>query len=223
MRRDATAQHGFTLLEIIVVLAVLGSLAAILTPIGFGYIEDANIRRAGVDANRLAIAINKMYTDSGRWPFYADGDGPSVYTAGTDAAVLTSNAVCSGGSCTDDALPSDSTGGATWDLAGDKLDNLRHHLITNTPFGSTDAAKDYVSLGARAWKGPYVDRIPDTDPWQRSYVVNVSNLDPQIALNSLKWVVVLSAGPNGAIETSADALMSANPAPAGDDIVARVR
>ena len=223
MKRDAAAQHGFTLLEIIVVLAVLGALVAILSPIGFGYIEDSNIRRTQVDVERLAIAINKMYGDTSRWPFYADGDGANAYTSGTDAALLTSNAVCAGGICTDSSLPEDDTAGDAWALGSSKIDNIGNQLVTNTPFGSTDADKDYATIGAKAWKGPYVDGLATTDPWQNSLIVNVRNLDPSVAFGSLKWVIVISSGPNGRLETSPEILMTANPAAGGDDIVARVR
>jgi type II secretory pathway pseudopilin PulG len=212
-----------TLLEVIVVLSVLGALMAMLGPIAFTYIEDGNIKRATADANRIAVSINKMYTDTGRWPFYNDGDGSSGYTAGTDAALLTSNAVCSDGSCTDDTLPTDGTSGTAWDLDSSTIDGIANQIVTNTPFGSSDANKDYATAGVRAWGGPYVDRIPSTDPWQRSYIINTRNLNPSVAYNSIKWTVVISAGPNGTLETSPETLLTANPTASGDDIVARVR
>jgi prepilin-type N-terminal cleavage/methylation domain-containing protein len=223
MRRDATAQHGFTLLEIIVVLSVLGALAMMLSPTAFRYIEDGNVRRTQVDAERLAIAINKMYTDTGRWPFYADGDGSGAYTAGTDAALLTSNAVCVDGECTDATLPEDDTAGDAWALGSSTIDNIANQLVTNTPFGSTDANKDYLTAGNKAWKGPYVTQLPTVDPWQNSLIVSVRNLNPAVAFGSLKWTVVISSGPNGRLETSPEALMTANPVAVGDDIIGRVR
>ena len=223
MKRVVIGQAGMTLLEVIVVLAVLGALTAAMAPIAFSYIEDGNIRRTQVEVGRLAVAINKMFVDTGRWPFYADGDGTGGYTSGTDAALLTSNAVCSGGNCTDATLPTDGTGGEAWALGSSKLDSIANHLITNTPFGSTDANKDYNTTGLKAWGGPYVDQVPPMDPWQRSLLVSVRNLDPSVAYGSLKWVVVISAGPNGTLETSPETLMTANPVAAGDDILARVR
>ena len=223
MTRGVDGHHGFTLLEIIVVLSVLGVLAAMLTPVAFRYIEDGNVRRMEVDARRLAIAINKMYSDTGRWPFYADGDGSNAYTSGTDAALLTSNAVCVAGDCTDATLPEDDTAGDAWALGTSRIDSIGNQLVTNTPFGSTDANRDYPLTGPKAWKGPYVDQLPATDPWQNSVIVSVRNLDPSVAFNSLKWVIVISSGPNGRLETSPEVLMTVNPTPAGDDIIGRVR
>lgn len=223
MGRVRTGQHGFTLLEIIVVLAVLGALAAMLGPIAFGYIEQGNVRRSQGDTQRLAVAINRMYVDTGRWPYLADGDGANGYTSGTDAALLTSNAACTAGTCTDARLPADGTSGSVWALGSSKLENIANQLITNTPLGSTDADKNYTTSGRKAWNGPYIDQLPSTDPWQNSYLVSVRNLDPSVAVSALKWVIVISAGPNGTLETSPDLLMTSNPVPAGDDIVGRVR
>src|SRR5688572_27275459 len=107
MRRIAAAQAGFTLFEVIIVLSVLGALTALLGPVVVGYVEDGNIARTETEAKRLATAINKMRADTGRYPFYNDGDGALSYASGTDAALLTSNAVCTGGSCTDATLPDD--------------------------------------------------------------------------------------------------------------------
>ena len=102
--------------------------------------------------------------------------------------------------------------GTTWVFTG-KADSLTRQLITN--------ASSYPTSGGRAWKGPYVDAIPALDPWGRSYLVNIANADPDAATN--KWVVVISAGPDGNLDTAADTLGTANPTVGGDDVVARVK
>lgn len=89
--------------------------------------------------------------------------------------------------------------------------------------GSAVAGKKYAVTGSRAWKGPYVDRIPSVDPWGRSYVVNIANADPTVAAASQKWVIVISAGPDGNLNTSATAALASSAEPTGDDIIARVR
>jgi len=214
---------GFTLMEIIVVLAVLGALAAMLAPVVFRYIDDANVARAQADVSTLAAGITKMYKDTGRWPFYKDGNDALAYTSGTDAALLTSNgATCTTG-CTDATLPEDGTSGDLWALATAKKDNVANQLVTNTPFGSTASADVYATTGSRAWQGPYVDRVPATDPWGRSYVVNVANADPGVAASSQRWVIVISGGPDGTLETDPTAALFSNAVPVDDDIIARVR
>src|SRR5437773_8445555 len=94
MKKTVRNQKGFTLLEIIVVLAVLGALAAMLTPVVFRYIDDANLTRAQGDTQTIAAAIQQMYKDTGRWPFYKVGTGPLTIAPATDAATLTSNPAC---------------------------------------------------------------------------------------------------------------------------------
>ena len=215
MKTAIRNQKGFTLLEIIVVLAVLGALSAMLTPVVFRYIDDANRTRAQGDTQTLAAAIQQMYKDTGRWPFYAVGTGKNSYVSGTDAALLSSNSACDLAdtdlATCDNAEPVTDSG-TTWVFTG-KADSLARQLITN--------ASSYPTSGGRAWKGPYVDAIPALDPWGRSYLVNIANADPDAATN--KWVVVISAGPDGNLETAADTLGTANPTVGGDDVIARVK
>ncbi len=217
MKKILWNQKGFTLLEIIVVLAVLSALAAMLSPVVFRYIDDANRTRAQADTSALAAAINQMYKDTGRWPFYKVGTGKLKYTAADDATDLTSNASCTAGACTDTTKP-EIGAGTNWALS--KLDSVADHLITNTPFGT---GTPYATTGSRAWKGPYLDRIPNLDPWGRSYVVNIANADPDAEGTSQKWVIAVSAGPDGILDTAADTAGTANPQTAGDDLVARVK
>jgi hypothetical protein len=131
----------------------------------------------------------------------------------TDAALLTSNTACTIASADlaacDLTAPVATTG---WTFT-QKADSLTRQLITN--------ASAYPNTGGRAWKGPYVDAIPPMDPWGRSYLVNIANADPDAATN--KWVVVISAGPDGNLETAASTLATANPVAGGDDVIARVK
>jgi len=164
-------EKGFTLLEIIVVLAVIGALAAILSPVVFRYIDDANRARAQADTRTIAAAIQQMYKDTGRWAFYAAGDERPLAFASVDANILTSNNACNGapaaGSC-DTTAP---VTGSNWGtFSAIKFQSLASQLIDNDPVYSTS--------GGRAWKGPYLDAIPGLDPWGRSYLVNIGAADP---------------------------------------------
>lgn len=220
MRNVKRNQKGFTLLEIIVVLSVLGALSAMLAPVVFRYIDDANASRAQNDVSALAAAINQFYKDTGRYPFYKVGTGKLPYTAATDAAILSSNILCVGtAGSADTTAPVD---GGSWGVGAALCDSLTNQLIANTPMsGATPAGTAYATTGPRAWKGPYLERVPATDPWNRSYVVNIDNADPSDT--TPEAVYVLSAGANGTIETTATTLATASPAAGGDDIIARVK
>ena len=219
MKKVQKHDAGFTLLEIIVVLAVLGALAAMLSPVVFRYIDDANRTRAQADTTATAAAINQMYGNTGRYPFYASGTGALAYSATTDAELLTSNTACSGAPAAitcDTTVPAagSATGWGTLSGTGaSKGASLTSHLIQNTPA--------YATTGPRRWRGPYLAAIPTLDPWGRSYISNISKADPNDATPEAVWV--LSAGANGIIETNGDTLTTANPSVGGDDVGARVK
>ena len=218
MNKVIRNNKGFTLLEIIVVLAVLGALAAMLSPVVFRYIDDANRARAQGDANTIAAAIQQMYKDTGRWAFYDNGVGKLTYTSGTDTAILTSNNLCN--SATPQAMSCNTTapvtGGSWGDFSTVKADSLAGQLIENDPA--------YSTARPRAWSGPYLEAIPALDPWGRSYLVNIGNADPDAeGSTTQKWVVVISAGPDGNIDTSATSVVNTNPAVSCDDVISRVK
>jgi prepilin-type N-terminal cleavage/methylation domain-containing protein len=209
MSANRNGQAGFTLLEIIVVLAVLGALAAIMTPVVFRYIDDANVSRAQGDVTSIAAAINKMYKDTGRWPNKAVGTSNAAWAVATDPSILTSGSGCtSAGTLATCDTTEPGAGTTTWAFTA-QGDSLERHLITN---GAT-----YAVTGNKAWKGPYLDNISGTDPWGRSYLVNVAG----ISGNSK--VIVISAGPDGILQTAWNEALETSAAGAGDDIVARVR
>jgi prepilin-type N-terminal cleavage/methylation domain-containing protein len=230
-RRRSPGAAGFTLLEIIVVLAVIAALAAILTPVVFRFIDDARTNEAKANANMLATAIVQLFKDTGRWPFCKNCQGPLAYQAAADADHLTSNEACTGAaalSTCDTRAPADGTAGALWAMGAGRADSLTNHLIKNTPFGGTAGSAAYATTGAKKWKGPYLDRSPGTDPWGRSFVVNIKNADPakeqsDTTANGLRWTIVISGGPDGTLQTDPTTFAVANPSPVGDDVVARAK
>jgi prepilin-type N-terminal cleavage/methylation domain-containing protein len=146
--RKLTAQ-GFTLIEIIVILAVISILVAIMTPTVLKYIEEAQLNRASEDVKVINAALNDIIKDTGKYPG-SELNGSATFLVGPGT------------------LPT--TGAATWaTTSNDEL--LLDHLIVNNPGDGTP----YVSTGRRRWRGPYV-QVLNEDPWGNAYQVNASTL-----------------------------------------------
>src|SRR5438105_13609867 len=74
---------GFTLIELAVVLAIIAVLAAVLTPMVTGYLDQARTARAQADVRTIADAIKLFNRDTGRWPIY---DSSTAYGTNTTPA-----------------------------------------------------------------------------------------------------------------------------------------
>ncbi len=190
---------GFTLIEIIVILAVISILVAILTPTVLKYIDEARDDRAKEDVKNISAMLNDLIKDTGQYPgsmtaksfICGPGDIASPGTSGWAA----NSAACTTGT-------------------GKTSNSLSNHLVVNDPNedGTTDSTGDYRTTGKR-WKGPYLTNISE-DPWGNAYEVNVSTL---VGGNtSVTWVI--SAGPNGTFNTSTSASTLS-----GDDIGVRIK
>lgn len=66
--RRATRRAAFTLLEVLVVVAILVILAGVASISIFRYMEDAKVGRAKADMQALEKAVKSYYTQNGEWP-----------------------------------------------------------------------------------------------------------------------------------------------------------
>jgi general secretion pathway protein G len=66
-------QAGFTLLELLVVLAILGLLAAIVGPQVIRYLGSSKSQTASVQAKNVAAGVNLFRLDNGRFPTPEEG------------------------------------------------------------------------------------------------------------------------------------------------------
>ena len=64
----AVAERGFTLLEIMVVVVIIGLLAAIVVPNFMGQVDTAAINRAKQDIRGIETALNLYRLDNFRYP-----------------------------------------------------------------------------------------------------------------------------------------------------------
>jgi prepilin-type N-terminal cleavage/methylation domain-containing protein len=197
---------GFTLIEMAVVLGIIAILAAILTPIAVGYIDQARTTRAEADVRAIAKAYLLYYRDSSAFPIY------QYRTGGTTFSCQMSGVTTSGG------VPTGSHSGWAGGLgcaAGTSflmrsILNLNSWGLATNPGG-----------GAIAWRGPYLDGLDMNDPWGTPYFVNSKSLDALAANN--RWGFAISAGPNGTLDTDPQQAKTGAFAVSGDDIVALIK
>ncbi|HHT9107156.1 MAG TPA: prepilin-type N-terminal cleavage/methylation domain-containing protein [Candidatus Wunengus sp. YC63] len=195
---------GFSLIEIVVVLAIMGVIAAFLTPMLFNYMSDSKLRRAQSDVQNIAAAINRFNTDTGVYPVYTD---KPLQKAKASVKVLVTNG--------NDA---EATGFTTWNETWSTNSYLQSHL-------EKGLIKDGVSYSEAVqnpnkWAGPYMTDFK-ADSWGNRYYVSTEGFTP----GSSKAAFVLSAGPNGAIDTvlSQESGTSSAFAVGGDDIAYRIK
>src|SRR5438132_5469357 len=80
LRRHTMKSKGFTLIELAVVLAIISVLAAVLTPIVVGYLDQARLARAQADVRTIADAIKMYRNDTGVYPFFDSSSDASTGT-----------------------------------------------------------------------------------------------------------------------------------------------
>ncbi len=200
-------KRGFTLIEIVIVLAVIAVLAAFLIPTMWGHSEKSRALRAMNDCKTIAEAIMNFYQDTRAWPVYSD----SATTPVTPPSKATIDVLFTDGN--EAELGSNITG---WPPGGNRS-ALQDHLEK----GRTSGGQSYPTALPFAWKGPYLTDFK-SDPWGSKYYINATYLQPGSANNAV-WV--LSAGPNGLIETNFTQPVSGTMAPSlgGDDIGYRIK
>src|ERR1700758_677670 len=63
--------RGFTMMEMVIVLAIIGVLAAVLTPMVTNYVEQSRVAKAQSDVQTIGEAIGRFERDLGRYPMWS--------------------------------------------------------------------------------------------------------------------------------------------------------
>lgn len=85
-RATWAAERGFTLIEIMVVVVIIGLLAAIVAPNLIGNIDQAAVNRARQDIRSIETALNLYRLDNFKYPSSDDGLEALVMNPGESAA-----------------------------------------------------------------------------------------------------------------------------------------
>ncbi|HEX4080114.1 MAG TPA: type II secretion system major pseudopilin GspG [Rhizomicrobium sp.] len=73
LARRRSDEAGYTLMELLVVLAILGLLAAIATPMVLHYLDSAKVSTAKTEVSNLAAGLDLFKYDVGRYPTTEEG------------------------------------------------------------------------------------------------------------------------------------------------------
>lgn len=191
-------EAGFTLIEIVIAVAIVAIFAAVLSPMVFRHLEDAKVGVASTETETIGTAILTYYKDVGKWP-YTDENGPSGN--GIDR-LISSTKIAEGSG------PEAGSAARKWGSFG-TAKQLGDYLYSNNADDNTgsnaggETDQDWPTSGAGAWRGPYIESYTMNDPWGNAYVVNCRYF-PSGGYDGgvIHKVIVLSAGPNGKWETS---------------------
>jgi len=184
--------RGFTLIEVVVVVAIIALLAGILTPLIFKYIDEANETRALGDCRNISTSLLLFHKDTGTWPYYVTNMQKVDYIYGNMGDMPS-------------FLPEAQT---SW---GTTAEDMYFMLVTNGRGDTTyyrykrAATEDARGVGMlrHGWNGPYLPYVTD-DPWAYKYVVSVGAFPYGNRPGTLQYenhVWCLSAGPNFQVDT----------------------
>lgn len=79
-------QAGFTLVEIMVVVVIIGLLAAFIVPRVMGRVDDARVTKTRADIQAIETALTLYRLDNGRYP--ASAEGLAVLSSGASGGYL---------------------------------------------------------------------------------------------------------------------------------------
>ena len=99
--RKLGTSRGFTLIEVLVVTAIISTLASLATLSGKEFFEQARVAKARAEMDTIAKAILLLESDTGLWPGHQN---PAVHS-GAGNEVWDLSACSAGLVCTDGGYP----------------------------------------------------------------------------------------------------------------------
>jgi type II secretory pathway pseudopilin PulG len=231
------AEHGISLVEATMILAVMALLTALTAPAIGGFINEGNQTKAAEDVKVIGVALQRMLRDTGETMALANGASTS---SGFGPSHSSSNGVpLLGGEGATPAAAVARGGLTNWDSSNGSpaaaiVSSLAGQLTTNTAgyrtltgmsvTGNFDPSGGATFNSKFGWRGAYLPDNAGPDPWGRRYAVNAeflgrisgSTSGAPNQVNADNDVIVISAGPNRVVDT---AFASTATTAAGDDVL----
>jgi len=215
MKRPDFRQKGFTLVELIFVLAIIVTLASIFLPLAMSKFADSKNATATSSIDAIAAALTNFFGDLDHFPTCNSSDCDPFSSANNDLKFL---AFGTGSAELSDEYPSTlpSTGsGSDWALSTNDdavvaRNNAFNHLVANNPGANGTAGEAGLDYKSSKWKGPYISKLAK-DPFGFAYIAGVGAMEKDgspVVTGAKGWI--LSAGPDGVLDTSAAASVLSN-------------
>jgi general secretion pathway protein G len=207
MMRAKLGRRGFTLVELVFVIAIIVVLAGILIPLALNKLGEADQARTDADLQGMASALTTFYTDNRHFPACnaTDCDPLNGTTNGLKILVFKGD---SSDVLVADIPPTAAVGcSVAWNVAANLVasngdqNNAFNHLIINNPNG--DGIVGGSTVDYRKWKGPYVGKV-GKDPYGNYYVAHIGAIEKngsKINTAGTGYGWVLSAGIDGVFQT----------------------
>src|SRR5712675_1690046 len=72
-RHQDVGQQGFTLVEMLVVIAIIGMIMGLIGPRVLNYLSESRVKAARIQIQSFSSALDLFYLDAGRYPSTAEG------------------------------------------------------------------------------------------------------------------------------------------------------
>src|SRR6202020_3178105 len=72
-RRRKVGEEGFTLVEMLVVITIIGLIMGLIGPRVLNYLSESKVKAAKIQLQSFGSALDLFYLDAGRFPSTAEG------------------------------------------------------------------------------------------------------------------------------------------------------
>lgn len=215
MKRANFRQRGFTLVELIFVLAIIVTLASIFIPLAMSKFSESKTATTTSSIDAIAAALTSFFGDLDHFPTCNSSDCNPLSSNNNDLKFL---AFGTGSAELSDEYPSNLPGtgsGSDWNLSANDdavvaRNNAFNHLMANNPGADGSVGADATDYKTTKWKGPYISKLAK-DPFGFAYIAGVGAMETNgspVASGAKGWII--SAGPDGVLDTAPSASVLSN-------------